>query len=60
MPKQRFLPFCGHEVLEDLWESLPEPNRKELVSLLAQRIEQAIRTTDCPGPLEVRHESDPR
>jgi hypothetical protein len=35
-------------VLEDLWESLPEPNRRELVSLLA------------PGPLEVRHESDPR
>lgn len=60
MPKQRFLPFCGHEVLEDLWESLPEPNRRELVRLLAQRIEQAVRTTHSPDPLEVDRESDPR
>jgi hypothetical protein len=47
-------------VLEDLWESLPEPNRRELVRLLAQRIEQAVRTTDSPDPLEVDRESDPR
>lgn len=60
MPRQRFLPFCGHEELEALWEHVPEPSRRRLVTLLAQLIEQAVRATASSRPLEVRRESDPR
>lgn len=60
MSKQRFLPLCGHEELEALWERIPDSSRSALVTLLAQLIEQAVPATDSPRSLEVRCESDPR
>jgi len=60
MPRQRFPPFCGHEELEALWEHIPEASRRKLVSLLAQLMEQAMRATASPRPVEVDREFDPR
>ena len=60
MPNQRFLPLCGHEVLEALWEVLPKSSRKELVPLLAQLIVQAVLETTCETRKEWRGEAHQR
>ena len=60
MPNQRFLPLCGHEVLEAMWEVLPESSRRELVTLLAQLIQQAAHETTCETQKELRREPHQR
>ena len=59
MPYERFLPFCGHEVLEALWEVLPESRREERVPLLAELIQRAARETACKTKKELPNESHP-
>jgi hypothetical protein len=56
MPKQRFLPLCGHEVLEALWEVFPERSRRELVTLLAQLLQQAVHEAACETQEELHRE----
>ena len=51
---------CGWPSHPHRQEHIPEASRRKLVSLLAQLMEQAIRATASPRPVEVDREFDPR
>jgi hypothetical protein len=38
MPRQRWLPLGGQEVLEALWEQFPPPSRQQAVKLYARLV----------------------
>lgn len=60
MPKQRWLPPCGQESLEALWERLPAACRRDVILQYARLIEHAVRPSRSPEEKEEHHDSPRR
>lgn len=58
MPRERWLPLGGLEVLEELWERFPDSSRRQAIELYALPIARAagLITSECTQE-EIEHEA---